>query len=39
MDLVFVLGSIILKFILEKWDGVMWPGFICLRIGSNGALL
>jgi hypothetical protein len=30
---------IILKRIIEKWDGVMWIGLIRLRIGTNGVLL
>jgi hypothetical protein len=32
-------GRIILKRILEKWDGVLWTGFIWLRIGTIGWLL
>jgi hypothetical protein len=30
---------IMLKLILEKWDGVLWLGLIWLRIGSSGGLL
>jgi hypothetical protein len=22
-----------------RWDGVMWTGFVCLRIGTGGELL
>jgi hypothetical protein len=29
----------ILKWILEKEDGVLWTGFIWLRIGTSGGLL
>jgi hypothetical protein len=32
-------GLIILGWILEKWDGVMWTGLIWLRIGTGGELL
>jgi hypothetical protein len=32
-------GRIILKRILEKWDGVVWTGFIQLRIGTSGGFL
>jgi hypothetical protein len=31
--------SIILKCMLEKWDGVVQTGFIWLRIGTNGGPL
>jgi hypothetical protein len=31
-------GWIILKLILERWDGVLWTGLICLRIGIGGGL-
>jgi hypothetical protein len=30
---------IILKWILERHDGVAWTGLICLRIGKSGGLL
>jgi hypothetical protein len=30
---------IILKCILERYDGVIWTGFIWLRIGTGGGLL
>jgi hypothetical protein len=32
-------GRIILKQILEIRDGVVWTGFIWLRIGTTGGLL
>jgi hypothetical protein len=32
-------GRIILKWVLEKWDGVVWTGFIWLKIGASGGLL
>jgi hypothetical protein len=31
--------GIILKWILEKWDGVIWTRSIWLRIGNSGGLL
>jgi hypothetical protein len=31
-------GRIIIKWILEKQDGVIWTGFICLRIGTSTGL-
>jgi hypothetical protein len=31
--------KIILKWILEKLDGVIWTGFILLRIGASGRRL
>jgi hypothetical protein len=31
-------GRIILEWILEKWGGKWWTGFICLRIESGGIL-
>jgi hypothetical protein len=31
-------GRIMLKRILDKWDGVVWTGFIWLRIGTSGGL-
>jgi hypothetical protein len=27
------------RWILERWDGVVWAGLIWLRIGINGGLL
>jgi hypothetical protein len=30
---------IILRWILERWDGVVWSGLIWLRIGTSGRLL
>jgi hypothetical protein len=30
---------IIVGWILERWDGVMWTGFVWLRIGTGGKLL
>jgi hypothetical protein len=32
-------GCIILGWILERWDGVMWTGLVWLRIGTGGELL
>jgi hypothetical protein len=32
-------GRIILKWILEKYDGVLCTGLIWLRIGTSGELL
>jgi hypothetical protein len=32
-------GWIILRCILERWDGVMWTGLVWLRIGTGGELL
>jgi hypothetical protein len=32
-------GRMILKLILENQDGVLWTGFIWLRIGIGGGLL
>jgi hypothetical protein len=32
-------GGIVLKWILEKYDGVLWAGFIWLRIGTCAGLL
>jgi hypothetical protein len=32
-------GSIILKWILERQDGVVWTGLIWLSIGTSGGLL
>jgi hypothetical protein len=34
-----VRGRIILRWILERWDGVVWTGMIWLRIGTGGGLL
>jgi hypothetical protein len=31
-------GRIILKWILEVWDGEAWTGSICLRIGTGGRM-
>jgi hypothetical protein len=28
-----------LKWILERWDGMLWIGLIWLRIGTSGGLL
>jgi hypothetical protein len=30
---------VILGWILERWDGVMWTGLVWLRIGTGGELL
>jgi hypothetical protein len=30
---------ILLGWILERWDGVMWTGLVWLRIGTGGELL
>jgi hypothetical protein len=30
---------IILGWIFERWDEVMWTGLVCLRIGTGGELL
>jgi hypothetical protein len=32
-------GRILLKWILEKYDGNLWTGLIWLRIRTNGRLL
>jgi hypothetical protein len=32
-------GWTILKWILEKWDGMVWTGSNWLRIGTSGGLL
>jgi hypothetical protein len=29
----------VLKWILQRYDGVAWTGSICLRIGTSGGLL
>jgi hypothetical protein len=34
-----VIGRIILEWILERYDGVVWTGLIWLRIGTSGGLL
>jgi hypothetical protein len=31
--------KIILEWILGKYDGRLWTGFICLRIGTSGGPL
>jgi len=28
--------SVILKWILNRWDGMTWTGFIWLRVGTMG---
>jgi hypothetical protein len=33
------MGEIILGRILERWNGVVWTGFVRLRIGTGGELL
>jgi hypothetical protein len=32
-------GRIILKCMLERWEGVVWTGLIWLTIRANGGLL
>jgi len=32
-------GKIMLQWILWKWDGKLWTGFMGLRIGTSGGLL
>jgi hypothetical protein len=32
-------GRTLLKWILERWDRVVWTGSIWLRIGTSGGLL
>jgi hypothetical protein len=34
-----IAGKIILKWILKKFNGMSWTGFIWLRIGKTGRLL
>jgi hypothetical protein len=34
-----VSGWTILKWILERYDGIVWIGYIWLRIGTSGRLL
>ena len=34
-----VIGRIIVKCILQKWDGNAWTGSILLRTGTGGGLL
>jgi hypothetical protein len=28
-----------IRWVLERWDGVMWTGLVWLRIGTGGELL
>jgi hypothetical protein len=35
----YVGGRIILKWNLEKYNGVIWTSFIWLRMGTSGAVL
>jgi hypothetical protein len=37
MDMRFGLWNV--RWILERWDGVMWTGLVWLRIGTGGELL
>jgi hypothetical protein len=39
LDIGGMIIIIILKWILERWDGVVRTGFIWLRIGTSGRLL
>jgi hypothetical protein len=32
-------GTWNVRWILERWDGVMWTGLVWLRIGTGGELL
>ena len=32
-------GEMLLKLIFGKWDGGLWTGLMCLRIGTGGGLL
>jgi hypothetical protein len=32
-------GWLILKWILERYAGVVWTGLICLRIGTSGGIM
>jgi hypothetical protein len=32
-------GWIILRWFLERWDGVVWTGLVLCRMGTNGELL
>jgi hypothetical protein len=34
-----ICGWIILGCILERWDGLMWTGLVCFRIGIGGEVL
>jgi hypothetical protein len=34
-----IVGRVILRWILEKCDRVVWTGYIWLRIGTSGGLL
>jgi len=34
-----IAGKIILKWIIKKFNGMSWTGFICLRIRKTGRLL
>jgi hypothetical protein len=37
--LMVMVASRLLGWILERWDGVMWTGLVCLRMGTGGELL
>jgi len=39
LEFLGVHGRIILEWILGKWGGKVWTGFVWLRIGTNGGLL
>jgi hypothetical protein len=39
LGLIHIGGWIILGWILERCDGVMWTGLVWLRIGTGGELL
>jgi hypothetical protein len=38
-NLTHIWDIILLGWILERWDGVIWTGLIWLRIGTGGELL